>query len=238
MTIQEIQEQLKNAGIEATEEAIAAKLKSLKIKPADITEEIREIAIQDLVQAFSDEQNSSAIAPRKRTQKQAIADIKEWFAQCGLNYTEDRIKSKLQEYGFDPLAIDQPYVHRWAEQMKSGSLTTVDSSHPSSPQSPDQPQQQVNFQPITSTIHTTVEQLVRANHEGEQEAIAAVAAYLKDSPTRVVNGVSQQLATIDMSSPLDAVLQQQRSAWASTHDAIRQAIANVNDFAGVKSDAA
>lgn len=177
-----------------------------------------------------------------------VTEIKQAFESHGFTFSEQEVEEKLSKFGMKPEDVDADLIAVWIEDFqqgqnkpaKSGKGGGLAKGKPAQPpaQAPTQPQQQVNFQSLTSTIHTTVEQLVRANHQGEQEAIAAVAAYLKDSPSRVVNGVSQQLATIDVSSPLESVLQQQRSAWASTHDAIRQAIANVNDFAGIKSDAA
>ena len=120
MTIQEIQAQLKAQGFEVSEAAIATQLQSLKLKPEDITADVQEIAIEDLAQAFTDEQNEKAIAPRKRTQKQAIAEIKQWFNQFELTFTESEIKTKLQGDNLDPVSVTLEQVQEWAEQIKHG----------------------------------------------------------------------------------------------------------------------
>jgi hypothetical protein len=179
-----------------------------------------------------------------------VTEIREAFEKEGLTFTDEEVQEKLAASNMSADEVDTDLVTVWAEDIhqrqnkpapkgkgKTAGLAKSEPAQPLAPQVPQQPQQQVNFQPITSTIHTTVEQLVRSNHQGEQEAIAAVTGYLKGTPTRIVDGVSRELAAIDMTGPLDSFLQQQQSAWASTNNSIADLIRNVNASAGVKNAA-
>jgi hypothetical protein len=244
MTIQEIQEQLKGEGIEASEEAIAAKLQTLKIKPEDITDEIQEIAIQDLVQAFSDERNGRAIAPKKRTQKQALAEIRGWFTQFGLNYTEAQLKASLQKEQIDPLEVSIEWVKNWAEQLRSKSLTTVESASPATQpptQAPTQPQQAIDLetqQVIANSVNGLRSQVV--GYIGQQEAQLAeirdmLGDYNRGLGLRLWGGVAADLkAQGSYDIDIDQVMQ---NSWGDLKADLRSKIAQVNAAVGV-SDAA
>ena len=243
MNLQELKGQLEAQDIKADEAAIASKLESIGIAAEQITDEIQEVVIQDLAQAFRDEQNGSAIAPRKRSQKQAIADIKRWFTECGLNYSEDRIKTRLQEYELDAATIDQAYVHRWAEQMKRESLAPIESAQPSV-QSPTQQPKVIDIpweaqQAIASgadSMRSNVGNYITQQEAELKETQSLLVQYNRALEVRLWTGVGQELQS--QGGPAFDIAKANREGWDKLKSSLKTAIANVNDFAGIKTDAA
>ena len=181
-----------------------------------------------------------------------IAEIREAFEKEGLTFTDKEVEDRLTSAKMIADEVDAELVTVWAEDIhqrqsqlnksgKSGGLAKGKAAQPlakGSTQQPQAPQQPaVNVQPVGSAIHGTVKELVVTHSQGEKEAIAALASYYSGTSSRIVDGVNQHLALMDFNSPLESLVQQQRDGWASTHAAIAEAIANVNQAAGLSNAA-
>ncbi|HEY9644370.1 MAG TPA: hypothetical protein V6C57_28000, partial [Coleofasciculaceae cyanobacterium] len=176
-----------------------------------------------------------------------VTEIRDAFEQKGFKFSEQEVEEKLAAAKMNADEVDAEMMAVWLEAMeqqqnqpvksgKGGGLAKSKTAPPAKTSAPTQTQEiPVDFpgpNQAASIVQNTVVKLVQANHLDEQQAINALAGYYAESPTRVMNGINQQLSAMGVSNPLESVLQQQRESWASAHSAIQEAIANVNDFAG------
>ena len=174
-----------------------------------------------------------------------ITEIQKAFAERGLEFSEQEVEERLGRAKMKPESVDTDLIEIWVEeaqqnqnkpttttQSKTAGLAKSGTAPPPATASPTQQppaQPQVNFsaQPITSSIHSTVEQIVRVHNQGEKGAIASVVNYLAGTSDRILNGVSQELATRNLNTSIDKVLQQNQAAWDEAHLKIEELINSV-----------
>lgn len=246
MNLQELKGQLESQNIKADEAAIASKLEAIGITPEEITDEIQEVVIQDLAQAFRDEQNGSAIAPRKRSQKQAIADIRNEFARHGIQYTDVQIKNALQSKNMDAVDVELSQVQDWANEINGSYLAKAEQAIAPQPpsQSNETPPEVIDIpwsaqQAIASgadSMRSNVGSYIAQQEAELSETQSLLVQYNRALEVRLWTGVGQQLQS--QGGPAFDIAKANREGWDKLKSSLKTAIANVNDFAGIKTDAA